>query len=104
MAFAVQSQVSTPILAMAKVAKHIAQTHQFDDRVTVSSSDELAILGDSFNEMLDEIARREEERSLVSHSAELNSSKEKAEESGRLKSEFLANMSHEIRTPLNGVN
>ncbi len=34
---------------------------------------------------------------------ELNSLKERAEESDRLKSAFLANMSHEIRTPMNGI-
>ena len=115
MAMAVQSRVSTPILAMAQVAKHIAETHQFDNRVAVTSSDELGVLADSFNAMLDEIARRaaelaqhrrnlEEqvaERSRVN--AELSLAKDKAEESARLKSEFLANMSHEIRTPMNGV-
>ena len=34
---------------------------------------------------------------------DLNSSKQKAEESDRLKSTFLTNLSHEIRTPLNGI-
>jgi signal transduction histidine kinase len=35
--------------------------------------------------------------------AELQKSKEKAEESDRLKTAFLQNMSHEIRTPLNAI-
>ena len=34
---------------------------------------------------------------------QLQSAKEKAEESDRLKSAFLANVSHEIRTPMNGI-
>ncbi len=35
--------------------------------------------------------------------AQLQITKDKAEESDRLKSAFLANMSHEIRTPMNGI-
>ena len=34
---------------------------------------------------------------------ELETQKQKAEESDRMKSAFLANMSHEIRTPMNGI-
>ena len=43
------------------------------------------------------------ERLVRVRTAQLNESKEKAEESDRLKSAFLANMSHEIRTPMNGI-
>ena len=54
-AVVLQSRVSSPILAMARVAERIAETHQFADRVTVASSDELGVLADSFNTMLEEI-------------------------------------------------
>jgi signal transduction histidine kinase/CheY-like chemotaxis protein len=94
LALVLQASVSAPILAVATVAKRIAETHRFEDRVSVSSADELGILGQSFNAMLDEIGRRD---------AELRAAKDKAEEAAKLKSEFLANMSHEIRTPMNGV-
>ncbi len=115
LALAMQSRVSAPLLSIARVAKRIAETHGFHDRVAVSSSDEVGVLAESFNTMLEEIGRRDAElaqhrRSLEEQvaersrvNAELRLAKESAEDAARLKSEFLANMSHEIRTPMNGV-
>jgi signal transduction histidine kinase len=108
LAVMLQARVSAPILAIARVAERISQTHQFQDRVEVASGDELGVLAQSFNSMLNEIARRDGrlEREIVERqrvNEELRSAKERAEEGARLKSEFLANMSHEIRTPMNGV-
>ena len=112
---ALQSRVSSPILNVAEVARSIAHTHHFEERVAFRSPDELGVLAASLNTLLDEIQRRDAElavqrlrleeqlveRNLVAE--ELRRAKDRAEDADRLKSQFLANMSHEIRTPMNGI-
>jgi signal transduction histidine kinase len=55
---------------------------------------ELHRLASSFNQMLDELVRK---------NSELTETAFRAEAANRAKSEFLANMSHELRTPLTAV-
>ncbi len=114
-----QSLISAPLLALAETTRAVSSNKDFSVRAMKSAGGEVGVLIDGFNDMLQEIQRRDEElgrhrdrledevrartRELSHANEELRSAKEKAEEASRAKSEFLANMSHEIRTPMNGI-
>jgi signal transduction histidine kinase/ActR/RegA family two-component response regulator len=82
-----QRLISGPIVNLAEAAKTVAAEQTYSVRVHGQGRDEVGQLVDAFNEMLDEVEKREQ--ALIGAS--------------RAKSDFLANMSHELRTPLNGV-
>ena len=89
-----QRAIVKPTADLATVAKQATadQDQAVDDGDR--EKDEIALLTESFNEMLATVAKSK---------AELDSAAERAALADRSKAEFLANMSHELRTPLNAI-
>lgn len=90
LALRLEKIVSRPILDLASTARVISESHDYSLRVRKTTDDEIGVLSDSFNDMLSQIERRQQER-------------DEADRRTQQKSHFLANMSHELRTPLNAI-
>jgi signal transduction histidine kinase/CheY-like chemotaxis protein/HPt (histidine-containing phosphotransfer) domain-containing protein len=79
-----------------------------DEKIAVTSNDELGCLARSFNEMTDALKNSYRDKDealeiLQQTNLALEQSNIALEQSTRAKSQFLANMSHEIRTPLTAI-
>ena len=83
-----------------------------DQRIEISSNDELGALAEEFNRMAARLQAyyadlehdvQERTRELATALTALDERTRELEAAGHHKSEFLANMSHELRTPLNAI-
>ena len=104
--------LARPIEAVQVAAAKIG-AGSFDERIEVTSRDELGALADEFNQMAGRLQAshagleqkvQERTQELGTALAELDDKSRELEIVSRHKSEFLANMSHELRTPLNAIS
>jgi len=100
-----QAAFTRPILDVTEVAREVMQRRDFSLRVRKTTSDEIGVLVDAFNDMLNEVGRRatalEESNRILEHeTAERRSAEQALRLADRRKDEFLATLAHELRNPL----
>jgi signal transduction histidine kinase len=86
--------LSQPIRSLSAIADTVAREENYKLHAEKTSNDEIGHLVDSFNKMMNEIEKRDEQ---------LKEATAQAQAANSAKSAFLANMSHELRTPLNAI-
>ena len=100
-----QKSITTPLLAVTRVAREVMQKRDFSLRVPGNQRGEIGVLVAAFNDMLAEIGRRshalQEANLTLEHEMQVRHRAEEALlQADRRKDEFLATLAHELRNPL----
>lgn len=100
-----QSSITSPVLNVVSLMHEVATKEDYQVRAEIKGDDELARLGEGFNDMLSQIDKHDKELNEYKTTLEqkVETRTHQLQEANNAKSEFLANMSHEIRTPINAI-
>ncbi|QYK47126.1 MAG: HAMP domain-containing histidine kinase [Phycisphaeraceae bacterium] len=96
-----------PVRALKETAEHV-RDGDLSVRSDISTGDEFEDLAETFNLMVGEVQRSQEQLRSINAALdlklnELAASNSALFEAARVKGEFLASVSHELRTPLNSI-